>query len=127
MLVSFLLFSPPCSQLFHELTFMFALLSMCIVFVCVMEQHHYGNETSRYLNINYTCRTFTWLSCNSTLFFQVNSKAKYAFYSPRFKKICRSHSVYMGTLEQKFMGFDSQNLHDQIQLIQQIVYLKELI
>ena len=33
----------------------------------------------------------------------------------------------MGTLEQKFIGFDSQNLHDQIQLIQQFVYLKELI
>ena len=33
----------------------------------------------------------------------------------------------MGTLEQKFIGFDSQNLHDQIQPIQQFVYLKELI
>ena len=29
----------------------------------------------------------------------------------------------MGTLEQKFIGFDSQNLHDQIQLIQQFAYL----
>ena len=39
----------------------------------------------------------------------------------------KSRLVYMGTLEQKFIGFDSQNLHDQIQLIQQFVYLKELI